>query len=62
MSKVMGMRMAPFYVNLFMGSLEEDFLKSDSYRIRYITDIFLSCTQGNDSLLLSLEYLIMHYL
>ena len=57
----MGTRMAPSYANLFMGSLEEDFLNSEDSKpdlwLRFIDDIFLLWTHGHDSLLLFLERL-----
>ena len=47
--------MAPSYANLFMGSLEEDFLNLEDSKpdlwLRFIDDIFLLWTQGHDSLL-----------
>jgi len=40
----MGTRMAPSYANLYMGSLEEDFLNSEDSKpdlwLRFIDDIF----------------------
>jgi hypothetical protein len=55
----MGTRMAPYY-DIFMGSLEEDFLNSEDTKpdiwFRFI-DIILLWTHGHDSLLLFLECL-----
>jgi hypothetical protein len=51
----MGTRMTPFYANLFIRSLEKDFLNSEHSKpdlwFRFI-DIFLLWTHGYDSLFL----------
>lgn len=50
----MGTRMAPSYANLYMGRLERNFLKSQSCKpicwLRFIDDIFLIWTHGEESL------------
>lgn len=50
----MGTRMAPSYANLFMGKLEQAFLKTQKVQpdcwFRFIDDIFLLWTAGIDSL------------
>jgi len=50
----MGTRMTPSYANLFMGRLETQYLNSTSLEpftwLRYINDIFLICTHGQESL------------
>ena len=56
----MGTRMAPSYANLFVGSLEEDFLNSEDSRpdfwLRSIDDLFL-WTHSHDYFLFFLECL-----
>lgn len=50
----MGTRMAPSYANLFMGRLEDSFLKKQTLKPlcwhRFIDDIFLIWTHGEESL------------
>ena len=50
----MGTRMAPSYANLFMGRLEESFLASQNLKplawFRFIDDIFMIWTHGQDTL------------
>ena len=50
----MGTRLAPSYANLFMGQLEEKFLKNAPYKpklyLRYIDDIFLIFTGSQSEL------------
>lgn len=51
----MGTKMAPNYANIFMGKLESEFLTRCSFKPllyrRYIDDIFLVWTHGEDELL-----------
>jgi hypothetical protein len=57
--------MTPSYANLFMGSVEEDFLNSEESKpdfwLRFIDDNFLLWTYGHDSLILFLERLNSRY-
>ena len=50
----MGTKMAPSYANLFMGVLEKQMLSSYKHKplvyFRYIDDIFMIWTDGEDSL------------
>ena len=50
----MGSRMAPQYANLFMADLEQRFLQTQPLKpflyLRYINDIFLIWTHGEESL------------
>ena len=50
----MGTKMAPSYANLFMGMLEQQMLSSYKHKpllyFRYIDDIFMIWTEGEDSL------------
>ena len=50
----MGTKMAPSYANLFMGVLEKQMLSSYKHKplvyLRYIDDIFMIWTDGEDSL------------
>ena len=50
----MGTKMAPSYANLFMSVLEKQMLSSYKYKplvyFRYIDDIFMIWTDGEDSL------------
>ena len=50
----MGMRMAPSYANLFMGNFEQLAIENDALKPfvwwRYIDDIFMIWTEGEDNL------------
>ena len=50
----MGTRMAPPYANLFMGTFESDALEKAPYKLlvwwRFIDDIFMIWTHGQDKL------------
>ena len=56
MGTAIGLRMAPYYANLFMEFLEEDFLNSEDSKhdlwLRFMDVIFLLWTHSHDSLLL----------
>ena len=51
----MGTKMAPQYANIFMSNLEENFLQNTHNKpliyLRYIDDIFLLWTHGEEKLL-----------
>jgi hypothetical protein len=57
----MGTRLAPSYANLFMGELEKKLLSGYPLKptifLRFIDDIFMIWTHGEDSLLNFVEYL-----
>ena len=50
----MGTKMAPSYANLFMGVLEDRMINSYAYKplvyLRYIDDIFMIWTEGEEKL------------
>ena len=57
----MGTRMAPSYANLFMGKLEKEALKNAPFKPyvwwRFIDDIFMVWTEGEDDLKTFIHYL-----
>ena len=54
-------KMAPHYVNIFMANLEENFLQNTHNNfllyLRYIDDIFLLWTHGEEELLRFYKYI-----
>ena len=57
----MGTKMAPSFANLFLGKFEHDALINSPYKphtwFRYIDDIFVVWTEGQEKLELFVDYL-----